>query len=113
MAQTLVAVAAVGALLLFLSIGGLFASQMITAGDNMTTLEAFVPGINDRVCDSSMFRTLLILGTGPKIWRKYSAKIIGFYRSTLNCPKVQPMGMRVHQRGRKWCTSRHKFTAGD
>lgn len=37
------------ALLLFLSIGGLLFSQVWASSDNLTTLESFVPGINNEV----------------------------------------------------------------
>ena len=46
---TMLAVAGIGALLLFLSIGVLFVTQMMMLCDNYTTLESFVPGVERSV----------------------------------------------------------------
>ena len=65
-ATTLVGMAAVAALMLFLAIAVLFATQMIGAGSNFTTLESFVPGVEDKV-NFMKFRALTTQETGRKI----------------------------------------------
>ena len=44
-ATTLVGIAAVAAMMLFLSISVLLATQLIMSSSNYTTLESFVPGV--------------------------------------------------------------------
>ena len=57
--SALVAVAGIGSFLLFLPISVLLITQMISACDNVTTLESFVTGMEERVF-LSLFREFLI-----------------------------------------------------
>ena len=48
-ATTLVGMAALAALMLFLAIFVLFVTQMMMASYNYTTIESFIPGVEDKV----------------------------------------------------------------
>ena len=69
-ATSLVGMAGVAALMLFLAIAVLFATQMIMVCSNYTTLESFIPGVEDKV-GCFIFRVLLIQEIGHKICDRY------------------------------------------
>ena len=68
-AITLTAVAAIAALLLFLSIGVLCVTQIYSSIHNYTTLESFIPGVDDKV-QMNLVRVHTISTIGRKICHK-------------------------------------------
>lgn len=93
---TMVAVAGGAALLLFLSIFVLFVTQLVMAIYNYTTLESFIPGVDDKVI-KCLFRVLLIKGIGKKTWRKSLGNNIGSYQLTPNCHLTETNGIQMEK----------------
>lgn len=67
----------IASILLSLSIGSLLIGQIIGLGQNLTTLETFIPNITQHVKIVS-FSCRSIRGVGRKMLRRYSGKNIGF-----------------------------------
>lgn len=65
------------------SIGFLFVTQMMTACQNITTLESFTEGIYEKVI-ISLLRTLLLGHLEYKIFDKFLEARLGFYQQTLS-----------------------------
>ena len=68
--SALVAVAGIGSFLLFLPISVLLITQMISACDNVTTLESFVPRMEERVV-LRLFRESLIEVRTRRICKRF------------------------------------------
>jgi len=65
--------AGIGAFLLFVPIATLLITQLIMAVSNITTLESFVPGMDDKVCgliDRKYSTKVLQLPTSNRFWDK-------------------------------------------
>ena len=75
--------------MLALSIGFLFVTQMITACQNITTLESFTDGITRHVFFDFMARIYSIWGRLFRTWDKYSAQDTGFFLRILFLPNVR------------------------
>ena len=67
----------IASLLLSLSIGSLLIGQMISLGENLTTLETFVPNITLNV-ENGLCSCRSIRGVGSKILLRFSGINIGF-----------------------------------
>lgn len=67
----------IASILLSLSIGSLLIGQMIGLGQNLTTLETFIPNITQHV-KMVPFSYRSIRGVGRKMLPRYSEKNIGF-----------------------------------
>ena len=75
--SALVAVAGIGSFLLFLPISVLLIIQMTSACDNVTTLESFVPGMEERVV-LKLFREFLIEVRMRPIFKRFLGRNSGY-----------------------------------
>ena len=76
MALGLTVAAGIGAFLLFVPIATLLITQLMMAASNITTLESFVPGMDEKVC-RLIVRKYSIKVLQPQTFSRFSDKIVG------------------------------------
>lgn len=92
--STLIWLAAGAALLLFLSIAVLCVTQVNMGVHNYTTLEGFIPGVDDKVL-FYWHRVLSTKKTGYRIWRRYLERNIGCFQLIPNCLHIEMSGVEM------------------